>query len=164
SAAVTIVSPLVGRLVGRFGARIPILAGLATMMLGLGALIASGHGNIGIVLLGLGLCGIGGALCLTPITALAMTSVPPQRAGMASGIMSAQRAIGSTVGFAVLGSVLAAWLSATLEPDLTTVVANPVERNAVASAIVSSANPRAHIAEIGPRQPIAHPDGAVQAA
>jgi len=164
SAAVTIVSPLVGRVVGRFGARVPILIGLATMMLGLGALIASGHGNIGIVLLGLGLCGIGGAMCLTPITSLAMTSVPPQRAGMASGIMSAQRAIGSTVGFAVLGSVLAAWLSATLDPDLTTVIANPVERSAVASAIVASANPRAHVAEIGPRQPIAHPDGAVQAA
>jgi hypothetical protein len=68
---------------------------------------------------------IGGALCLTPITTLAMTSVPPDRAGMASGIMSAQRAIGSTVGFAVLGSVLAAWLVATLDPDLATVIADP---------------------------------------
>ena len=45
-----------------------------------------------------------------------MTSVPRDRARMASGIMSAQRAIGSTVGFAVMGSILAAWLSATLEP------------------------------------------------
>ena len=71
-------------------------------------------------------------LCLTPITSLAMTSVPPQRAGMASGIMSAQRAIGSTIGFAVLGSVLAAWLAATLEPDLATVVTDPAERQAIA--------------------------------
>ena len=108
--------------------------------------------------------GSGGAMCLTPITPLAMTSVPPQRAGMASGIMSAQRAIGSTVGFAVMGSVLAAWLTATLEPDLATVVRDPAERRAVAQAIVASANPRAHVAEIGPRQPIRHPDPATQAA
>ena len=160
----TIVSPLVGRLVGRFGARMPILAGLAIMILGLVALVAGGHGNAAMVLLGLGLCGFGGALCLTPITSLAMTSVPPQRAGMASGIMSAQRAIGSTIGFAVLGSVLAAWLAATLEPDLATVVTDPAERQAIASTIVKSANPRAHVAEIGPRQPITHPDPAKRSA
>lgn len=83
---------------------------------------------------------------------------------MASGIMSAQRAIGSTVGFAVMGSVLAAWLTATLEPDLATVVRDPAERRAVAQAIVASANPRAHVAEIGPSQPIRYPDPATQAA
>jgi hypothetical protein len=116
-----------------------------------------------LVLLGFGVSGLGAALCLTPITTLAMTSVPPQRAGMASGIMSAQRAIGSTVGFAVLGSVLAAWLFATLDPDLAAVVPNAGERRVIASKIVSSANPRAHVAEIVPRRPIAHPNPAVQA-
>jgi hypothetical protein len=90
--------------------------------------------------------------------------VPAARAGMASGIMSAQRAIGSTIGFAVLGSVLAAWLVATLEPDLVAAVPNPVERRAIASEIIGSANPRAHVAEIGPRQPITHSDPAILAA
>ncbi len=164
SAAVTIVSPLVGRLVGRFGARPPILVGLALLIAGLAGLIAGGHGNPVVVLVGLGLCGIGGALCLTPITTIAMTSVPPQRAGMASGIMSAQRAIGSTVGFAVLGSVLAAWLSATLVDDLATALPDAAERRAVGAAIVASANPRAHVAEMGPRHPIAHANPATQTA
>jgi hypothetical protein len=82
---------------------------------------------------------------------------------MASGIMSAQRAIGSTVGFAVLGSVLAAWLHATLADDLAAVVPDPVERRAVASAIVTSANPHAQVAEVVPRRPIAHPDAATRA-
>ena len=163
SGLITIVSPFIGRLVGKFGARPLILSGLAMLMLGLFGLILGGSGSAIVVMAGLSLCGLGGALCLTPITTLAMTSVPPARAGMASGIMSAQRAIGSTVGFAVLGSVLAAWLVATLEPDLTAVVPNPVERRAIASAIVASANPRAHIAEIGPRQPIAHANPATQA-
>lgn len=106
SAAVAIVSPLVGHLVGRIGARVPILAGLCMLMLGLLMLIFSEHRSSALVLVGLGLCGSGVALCLTPITTVAMTAVPAERAGMASGIMSAQRAIGSTIGFAVLGSVL----------------------------------------------------------
>ena len=164
SAAVTLVSPLAGRLVGRFGARLPILVGLLVTIFGLLALIASGHGNTAFVLLGLGLSGTGAALCLTPITTLAMTSVPPQRAGMASGIMSAQRAIGSTVGFAVMGSVLAAWLSATLNRELAPLVPDAAERQAIAATIISSANPRAHVAEIVPRRPIAHPDASLQAA
>lgn len=163
SVAVTVISPLVGRVVGRFGARPPILIGLASLIAGLVVLMIAGHASAALVLLGLGLCGIGGALCLTPITTIAMTSVPPQRAGMASGIMSAQRAIGSTVGFAVLGSVLAAWLNATLEPDLAAVLPEAAERAAVAKAIEQSANPRAHVAEIGPRQPIAHPQAATRA-
>jgi MFS family permease len=164
SGLITIVSPFIGRLVGRFGARPLILFGLVMLMLGLFGLILGGTGSPVVVLVGLALCGLGGALCLTPITTLAMTSVPQARAGMASGIMSAQRAIGSTVGFAVLGSVLAAWLVATLDPDLATAVPDPAERRAIASEIVASANPRAHIAEIGPRHPITHPDPATQAA
>ena len=164
SAAVTIVSPLIGRFVGQFGARPPILIGLSLLIAGLALLIVGGHGNPIVVLAGLGLCGTGAALCLTPITTLAMTSVPRERAGMASGIMSAQRAIGSTVGFAVMGSVLAAWLSATLEPHLVPAVPDAQERRAVATAIVASANPRAHVAEVGPRQAIAHPDPATRAA
>ena len=158
-----LMSPRVGRLVGHFGARRLILLGLSGLILGLLIFVASGHGNAALVLLGFGVCGIGAALCVTPITTLAMTSVPPQRAGMASGIMSAQRAIGSTVGFAVLGSVLAAWLFATLDPDLAPVVPNAAERRIIASKIVSSANPRAHVSEIVPRRPITHPDHAVQA-
>jgi len=66
SAGVTIVSPLVGRLVGRIGARMPILVGLGALMLGMLTLIASGHRSPILVLIGLGLCGIGTALCVTP--------------------------------------------------------------------------------------------------
>lgn len=158
SAAVAIVSPLVGHLVGRIGARVPILAGLCMLMLGLLMLIFSEHRSSALVLVGLGLCGSGVALCLTPITTVAMTAVPAERAGMASGIMSAQRAIGSTIGFAVLGSVLAAWLSATLEPHLERAVPDPVQRHVLAEIIIDSANPRAHVGGIVPRRHIEHRD------
>jgi hypothetical protein len=103
---------------------------------------------------GLAAAGFGFALCITPITSLAMASVEPARAGMASGIMSAQRAIGSTLGFAVMGSILSAWLGATLDSDLAAVVKSPTERAQIAQEIIRGANPRAHIAEIGPAAPI----------
>jgi EmrB/QacA subfamily drug resistance transporter len=158
SIGTTIFSLVAGRLVGHFGARRPVLFGLAALIVGLLALVVSGSGSVPFVLMGFGMCGIGAGLCVTPVTTIAMTSVPPQRAGMASGIMSAQRAIGSTVGYAVLGSVLAAWLAATLDRDLASVVPDASARRVVAAAIVSSANPHAQVAEIVPRHPIAHRD------
>ncbi len=164
SFASTIFSLVSGRLVGHFGARRPVLFGLSALILGLLGLVASGHGSVPLVLFGFALCGTGAGLCAAPVTTIAMTAVPPQRAGMASGIMSAQRAIGSTVGYAVLGSVLAAWLTATLDPDLAPVIPNAAERREIAAAIVSSANPHAQVAEIVPRRPIAHPDPVVQKA
>src|SRR4029434_6645928 len=85
-----------------------------------------------------------------------MTAVPPERAGMASGIMSAQRALGSTVGFAVLGSILAATLTTTLSAHLAHALPDPTERKEVADTIIGNANPRAYSAEIGPSRPIKH--------
>jgi hypothetical protein len=83
---------------------------------------------------------------------------------MASGIMSAQRALGSTVGFAVLGSVLAASLTATLSAHLAQALPNPVERREVAQTIIGNANPRAYAAEIGPGRPIVNMDPSIRAA
>jgi hypothetical protein len=83
---------------------------------------------------------------------------------MASGIMSAQRALGSTVGFAVLGSVLAASLTATLAAHLAQALPDPAERREVAATIIGNANPRAYAAEIGPGRPIVHMDAATRAA
>lgn len=164
SLVIMLLSPRVGRLVGRFGARPLILLGLCALILGLLTLVVGGDGSAALVMMGFGVCGIGAALCVTPITTLAMTSVPPQRSGMASGIMSAQRAIGSSVGYAVLGSVLAAWLATTLDADLAPVVPGAAERQVIADTIVSDANPRAHVAEIVPRRPITHRDPAMQKA
>lgn len=164
SVAMLIASPLAGVMVGRRGAALPIRLGLSTMIAALVVLILGTARHPVLVALGLALAGFGFALCLTPITTLAMTSVPPQRAGMASGIMSAQRAIGSTLGFAVMGSILSAWVGATLDEDLVSVIPDPQARAEVTRAIVAGANPRAHVAEIGPAKPIRDPDPALEAA
>ncbi|MEO8303711.1 MAG: MFS transporter [Betaproteobacteria bacterium] len=108
SVSVTIVSLTVGKLVGMVGSRRLILIGLASQIFGFGVLFGGLPVNMVVVVAGLVFVGMGAASCLTPITSLALTAVPPERAGMASGIISAQRALGSTVGFAVLGSIPAA--------------------------------------------------------
>src|SRR5438067_3272846 len=146
SATMAIVSLIAGRVVAKAGTRAPILFGLASLIAGLIVMIVTLQGFVAAVVVGLMLVALGCGLCLTPITSLAMTAVPQERAGMASGIMSAQRAIGSSVGFAVLGSILAAWLGATLEGDLVAALPDSVERRDVATAIIEHANPRAYAA------------------
>ena len=132
SAGVMVVSLMAGKLVGVVGSRRLILLGLTSQIIGLAVLMVGMQASTIVVGAGLALLGTGTALCLTPITSLAMTAVPAERAGMASGIMSTQRALGSTVGFAVLGSILAATLTATLSDNLAGALPDPVEREEVA--------------------------------
>jgi EmrB/QacA subfamily drug resistance transporter len=164
SASMMIVSLTAGKLVGVVGSRRLILFGLASQILGFAVLIAGLQASTVLVIIGLVFVGVGAALCLTPITSLAMTAVPAERSGMASGIMSAQRALGSTVGFAVLGSILAAVLTVTLSAHLADALPDPTEREEVVATIIGNANPRAYSAEIGPGRPIQHLDAATQKA
>ncbi|HSF23025.1 MAG TPA: hypothetical protein VLE20_02280, partial [Blastocatellia bacterium] len=68
------------------------------------------------------------------------------------------------VGFAVLGSILAATLTTTLSAHLAEALPDPTERKEVAATIIGNANPRAYSGEIGPGRPIQHLDAATQAA
>jgi hypothetical protein len=154
SVCMMIVSLTAGKLVGVVGSRRLILLGLASQIIGLAVLMVGTQVGTIIVGAGLAFVGTGTALCLTPITSLAMTAVRTERSGMASGIMSAQPALGSTVGFAVLGSVLAAALAATLSDRLAGALPDPVEREEVTATIIRNANPRAYAVVIGPGRPI----------
>src|SRR6185369_12536432 len=164
SMSMMIVSLTAGKLIGVVGSRRLILLGIASQIIGFAVLIAALHGSTIVVSAGLVFVGMGTGLCLTPITSLAMTTVPAERSGMASGIMSTQRALGSTVGFAVLGSILAAALTGTLSAHLAGALPDPIEREEVAATIIKNANPRAYAVVIGPGRPIQHLDAATQEA
>ena len=58
---------------------------------------------------------------------------------MASGILSSQRAIGSTAGFAIMGSVFAATISIVLPGNLEPHI--PIPRSAIRSSTGSSTTP-----------------------
>src|SRR5262249_32864571 len=151
-----IVSLTAGKLVGVGGSRRLIILGIAAQIAGVAVLVAGVHGSTGVVRARLVFVGGGAGVCLAPRTPLAETTVPAGGAGKASGIMSAQRALGSTVGFAVLGSILAATLTTTLSAHLAEALPDPTERKEVADMIIGNANPRAYSAEIGPGRPIKH--------
>ncbi len=102
-----------GRLVGRFGARWPMIGGLiiaggATLgLLRLG--LATG---IGAIWWDLALLGLGIGLCLTPMTAVAMSATGASKAGMASAVHNALRQVGQVFGVSVLGALVYARLPA----------------------------------------------------
>jgi hypothetical protein len=124
-----------------------LVAALVVLAAGLG-------GWFGLVPIGLTLLGIASGLTVAPTTSVAMSSAPPERAGMASGIMSAQRAVGSTVGFAIMGSALALVVSSELPAKFEPFISNASERKAAVEQVVERANPRAVVALIGPGRPL----------
>lgn len=151
---IMLLSPIAGRLAARVGPLPVARTGQPLLVAGLVVIALGMPVSVAVVAAGLFLCGAGVALLATPVTALAMSSVPVDRAGMASGIMSAQRAIGSTFGFAVLGSILAVWLGRSLTADLREAVPDAAARRAIAERIIQEANPHAYPAEIGPGRPV----------
>jgi len=106
-AALALVAPLAGRLVGRAGARVPMVGGLLVAALGAVTLLAlereTPYADLWWRFM---LVGAGCGLCLTPMTATAVAAVPPARAGMASAIHNSLRMLGQALGVAVLGTIV----------------------------------------------------------
>jgi EmrB/QacA subfamily drug resistance transporter len=150
---VMIFAPIAGAVAGAVGGRLPTLGGLAAGAVGSAIIIVGIGGSLVFVGAGLALLGLAGAFGVATATNVAMESVPPERAGMASGILSAQRALGSTAGFAIMGSVLAAVVASTL-PDRFAPYLSAADRSQAVEIVVEDANPRAVASIIGPGKPL----------
>ncbi|MCX5998435.1 MAG: MFS transporter [Chloroflexi bacterium] len=100
-------APLAGSLSDRFGSRVFTVAGMCTVTAGLlllGTLTATaGPWD---VIWRLVIVGVGGALFQSPNNAAVMGSVPPQRLGIASGMLTAMRNLGMALGVAVSAAIL----------------------------------------------------------
>lgn len=115
--ATAVFAPVSGILVGRFGARGPLLlsAGLITaggvvLVVATQAVLSGGRGaGIDPLLLGLalGLIGSGIGFGNAPITNAAVSHLPPDRAGAAGGVASTARQLGTSIGIAVAGGLIA---------------------------------------------------------
>lgn len=103
SATMVVCSPLGGRLSDRWGRRWPTVIGLALLTLGLLLLGLAGSESVLPVLVGgLGVAGIGLGLSSAGMQSAAVEAVPKNEAGVASGIFSTSRYLGSIVGSSVL--------------------------------------------------------------
>jgi MFS transporter, DHA2 family, methylenomycin A resistance protein len=100
---------VVNALAHRTGPRLPMSAGLTLMATGMALYAAVGpQADVWLLELSFVLAGAGLALNTGPAVGLAMSAVPVQRAGLASGVVNLARLVGITVGVAVLGSAMAA--------------------------------------------------------
>ncbi|PRX50722.1 EmrB/QacA subfamily drug resistance transporter [Nonomuraea fuscirosea] len=110
TAMVLVVAPIAGRFSDRFGARPFIVGGLALMAAGLtwlGAVVGTDTGYL-ILLAPLAFGGIGIAMSLPSTINLALSSVPMEDMGVASGANNAMRELGGVFGVAFLGAMFAA--------------------------------------------------------
>jgi len=95
------------RLVQRFGTRIVVTAGM--VLTGAGVLVLSGleaSSSYAHVLVGMFVMAAGMGLTMTPMTDLIMSSVPRDKAGVGSAMNDTTRELGTTLGVAILGSLL----------------------------------------------------------
>jgi EmrB/QacA subfamily drug resistance transporter len=107
SIGMVVFSPIGGRLADRVGRRAPTVAGLSLLTLGLLPLALRGGGiTTPALLAGLGLIGAGIGLSSAGLQTAAIEAVGPRESGVASGVFSTSRYLGSIVGSSVLAGLL----------------------------------------------------------
>ncbi|MFD5176500.1 MFS transporter [Nocardia sp. NPDC058379] len=106
--AATLCAPLSGVLVGRVGARTPLLFAGGFLTAGGVVLVAAGdEASSAVLLIAFALIGIGFGFANAPITNTAVSGLPADRAGVAGGIASTARQVGAAVGIAAAGGLIA---------------------------------------------------------
>jgi EmrB/QacA subfamily drug resistance transporter len=101
-------APLAGRLVARVGPRQPLwLAAVFITAGGLAMVNLTNTTPIALLLLAYLLIGIGFGFANAPITNTAVSGRPPDRAGVAGAITSTARQVGSAIGIAIAGGIVA---------------------------------------------------------
>ncbi|MCA1221070.1 MFS transporter [Streptomyces sp. 8L] len=117
-AAVTgVCAPLSGRLVGSRGPRPSlVVAGVGMTLSGLLFALFDAEAHTPLLFLGYVLFGFGFGWVNAPITNTAVSGMPRSQAGVAAAVASTSRQIGSTLGVAVLGAVLAGGVGASSGP------------------------------------------------
>jgi len=100
-------APLAGRIVAARGARIPlVIAGLALIAGGLLLTRLTDASGTGFLAISYVVFGAGFGLVNAPITNAAVSGMPRAQAGVAAGVASTSRQMGTALGVAIMGSVL----------------------------------------------------------
>jgi len=109
-------SPFSGRVIGRFGVRATMTAG---MLCGLAGLLlqarVDAHTEYAALLPGFLLFGISLALVYAPMSTAAMLALPREKAGIASGVLAMNRVLAGALLLAVCGAVFQGSLPAATE-------------------------------------------------
>src|SRR5271170_6742171 len=107
--AMAVSAPVCGRVLARSGPRRPLLiSGVGITLGGVMLAFVTAGSPVWYVLLSCLVLGFGMGWANAPITNSAVAGMPRARAGTAAGIASTSRQVGSSLGVAVVGSILAA--------------------------------------------------------
>ena len=107
AALLTVASTVSGRIMARTGPRLPMLTGLVLGGAGLLGLIVAGAGtSYSFLIIPMAAAGFGMALTMPAATAAVIEAAPPDRGGIASGVVNAARQSGGVLGVALLGSMV----------------------------------------------------------
>ncbi|MET8155961.1 MFS transporter [Sphaerisporangium sp. NPDC005289] len=107
TATVTAANLLGGRLTGRLGPKVPMVAGQLLFAVGLLGLLWAGHtAPDWVIWLAMLPIGIGGGITVPAMTSALLESVEPAHAGVASGALNGVRQVGGAVGVALFGTLV----------------------------------------------------------
>jgi EmrB/QacA subfamily drug resistance transporter len=110
--ALGVMAPVSGTLTDRFGSRLPTVTGMLLSAVALAALALFPTASVSVMLGVLAVLGIGLGLFTPPNNSAIMGSAPPHRLGVAGGILNMTRSLGTSLGVALTGALLAMLLSA----------------------------------------------------
>jgi EmrB/QacA subfamily drug resistance transporter len=115
AAMTAVLPPISGRMVARHGARLPLVIGGLGIAAGGGLLLAlDGDTPLVLIVVAYVVFGIGFGMVNAPITNTAVSGMPLAQAGVAAGVASTSRQVGSALGVAVLGSLVTAHLGTSM--------------------------------------------------
>jgi EmrB/QacA subfamily drug resistance transporter len=115
AAMTAVLPPISGRMVARHGARLPLVIGGLGIAAGGGLLLVLDVDTpLVLIVVAYVVFGIGFGMVNAPITNTAVSGMPLAQAGVAAGVASTSRQVGSALGVAVLGSLVTAHLGTSM--------------------------------------------------
>ncbi len=107
AAMTLLLPPVAGRVVGHYGARLPLLLGGLSLLVGSLMLVRLDVATpFTWLFCAYVVFGVGFGVVNPPITSAAVSGMPRAQAGVASGIASTSRQVGATLGVAIVGALV----------------------------------------------------------
>lgn len=111
-AVMSVSAPISGTLSDRLGTRWLAVSGMAIMGIGLFLLSRlQPDSPLAYVVLGMGVCGLGQGVFITPNNSAMMGSAPSHRQGIAGGVLGTARYVGMILGVGIAGAIFTTFLA-----------------------------------------------------